>query len=262
MLVILFVVVYLWARGRRDASPAPANPAESRPELKREEVVSATGEPRQVRPTVSERPIQQVRPSAVTNSLSPSLPAVSVAETNAAISLPRKGTAVPPPRAGRAKESGNPEQEALSARLEAARAAQQQAENDAKALQGLIHAAAKNLKKECSSETFPRFIDRLKASFGSARCVYIKNSGDDLKCLNESEEDKIDVLAVNFLQELQKLCSPTDDVAKAVMPARKMRALSQALSGSEPKIREACILAVEIIQAVASGKEGNGGSKR
>ena len=128
-------------------------------------------------------------------------------------------------------------------------------------LQDQIHAAAKNLKKECSSETFPRFIDRLKVSFGSSRCVYIKNSGDDLKCLNESEEDKIDVLAVNFLQELQKLCSPTDDVAKAVMPAKKIMALSQALSGSEPKIREACILAVEIIQAVASGKEGNGGSQ-
>ena len=168
---------------------------------------------------------------------------------------------MPPRRADGAKESGNPEQEALSARLEAARAAQQQAENNAKALQDQIHAAAKNLKKECSSETFPRFIDRLKVSFGSSRCVYIKNSGDDLKCLNESEEDKIDVLAVNFLQELQKLCSPTDDVAKAVMPAKKIMALSQALSGSEPKIREACILAVEIIQAVASGKEGNGGSQ-
>lgn len=266
LLALLAAVVYLWARGRRDVKPSAAQSVEvrteNRTEPKHTEVVPQAVEPRQVQPAVDERPMQQKRPSVVTNSPLSSAMAASDVKTNATASIAKSETVAPLPRADNAKEPENPEQEALSARLEAARAAQKQAENDAKALQNLIHAAAKDLKKECSGETYSKFLDRLKAAFGSSRCVYIKNSGDDLKCLNDSEEDKIDVLAVNFLQELKKFQSSADGAAKAVMPARKMMALSEALSGSEPKIREACILAVEIIREVASGKEGNGGFKR
>lgn len=262
LLVILAVVLLLWVKkGQREENPPSVAPTEilNKSSRERDVAVPAEFEHQQVKSAIDEHP---TRPSAVINPPLPSSQSNSVAETVVNTSLPGKGTTVPHLRANMAKVSENQEQETLAARLEAARAAQQQAESDARALQEMIHAAAKNLKKECSGETCPKFINRLKASFGSSRCVYIKNSADDLKCLNGSDEDKIDTLALAFVQELQKFYSPTDDVAKAVMPMGKMRELSEALSGSEPKIREACILAVEIIREVAAKEGGNGGFKR
>lgn len=242
LLTCLAVMAFMWRRGRQDPEPMPVGPLERQTEAVREVAPPPATAPR---PTSTATNRLNEKPLAEDVRTPLPVPSVSGVTSNSTVSIPE-------PKGTEAKE-----REALSAQLKAAREKSIRTETKAAKDEAWTHAMAVELQEVCRSPSFAKFLQRLETAFGSSQCASMRERGKALAEM-KPDENGLDAVAGDFVRQLQKFKSTTNDAVRVIMPAGKMAELSH----KEPMSGYAYWLAAEIIRMGASEKEGDGGSQR